>query len=87
MRKVTHHLNPLRETRVELSEQLQPGERVRVGVEGGRVEVGEHSRDLGEVGDGVAEEGGHAAAPLQIVVGLPEVCILKMIVSGDFQMS
>ena len=70
MSKATHHLNPLRETRVELPEQLQPSEGVGVGVEGGRVEIGEHPRDLGEVGDGVAEEGGHAAASLQVVVCL-----------------
>ena len=73
MSKATHHLNPLRKTRVELPEQLQSGERVRVCVERGRVEVGEHPRDLGEVGDGVAEEGGHAAASLQVVVSLKEM--------------
>ena len=66
----THHFNPLGEAGVELPEELEAGERVGVRVEGGRVEVGEHPRDLGKVGDGVAEEGGHAAAPLQVVVGL-----------------
>ena len=73
----THHFDPLREAGVELAEELEACERVGVGVEGGRVEVGEHPRDLGEVGDGAAEEGGHAAATLQVVVGLIQSDICK----------
>ena len=69
-RTSTNHLDPLREAGHELPEQLDPRERVGVGVERGRGEVGEHARHRHEARHGRAQQRRHATAALQVVVGL-----------------
>ncbi len=65
-----NHLDPLADAAAQLLEQLQVGQRVRVGVEGGLVQAPVGPGGGGEVLDALAQQLGHPPAPLEVVLGL-----------------